>query len=103
MRPSHALLLPFTILFAHSAFAAEDDALDGDFGSASGRATASFDLGGNLTDVAMRVLRRNDGRYLLIGTAATASAVEVAIARFDSEGILDPSFGSGGSFTSTCA
>lgn len=96
MRPYRVLFLPFVILGAHFALAAEDDALDGGFGSAAGRATASFDLGGNLTDVAMRVLRRNDGRYLLIGTATTASAVEVAIARFDSEGILDPSFGSGG-------
>jgi uncharacterized delta-60 repeat protein len=98
MRLAHArvlllgtLCLPFTF-----SSAVEDDALDAGFGSIAGRATASFDLGGNLTDVATRVLRRSDGRYVLVGTATTASGVAVAIARFDSGGLLDPSFGSGG-------
>ncbi len=76
--------------------AAENDVLDAGFGPLAGRAAVSFDLGGSLADFAVRILRRSDGRYVLVGTAETGSGSRVAIARLTETGFLDATFGSGG-------
>ncbi|MDW8479514.1 MAG: hypothetical protein RML12_06305 [Xanthomonadales bacterium] len=95
-RALRVLLLPLAAMaIAPRAAASEPDQLDGGFGSA-GRVTVAFDLGGNNADVAIRLLRRNDGRYLAVGTATAAAGVRVALAQLLKTGQLDSGFGTGG-------
>lgn len=71
--------------------------LDPDFGTA-GRASASF---GGLDESARAVAIAPDGKILVAGHRRTGSSViELALARFDATGTLDPTFGTGG-ITST--
>jgi uncharacterized delta-60 repeat protein len=71
--------------------------LDPSFGTA-GRASASF---GGLDESARAVTVAPDGKILVAGQMRTGSSViELAIARFDASGTLDPTFGTGG-LTST--
>lgn len=71
--------------------------LDPDFGTA-GRASADF---GGLDESARALTIAPDGKILVAGHMRTGSSVvQLAIARFDSTGTLDPTFGTGG-ITST--
>lgn len=74
----------------------ETGSLDGGFGT-GGRATASF---GGTSEVATAVAAAPGGKVLVSGWIVTGSNdVELAIARFDSTGTLDPTFGTGGMTT----
>jgi len=62
--------------------------------------SASFDLGPTLSrDIARAIALQPDGKVVLAGTTAVASASDTyaAFARFQSSGALDPSFGLQGS------
>lgn len=74
---------------------ADDHLLDPSFGS-GGQRTVPFDLGGVNSDRAVRVLRRDDGRLVLVGTATSASGLRVAVAQLTESGNLDATFGTGG-------
>jgi uncharacterized delta-60 repeat protein len=80
------------------AFASDDHLFDPAFGS-SGQRTVPFDLISGGQDRAVKVLRRPDGSYLVVGTASSGSGPHVAIARLTAAGGLDPTFGSGGKLT----
>jgi uncharacterized delta-60 repeat protein len=97
MRPALALrIVPALVLFAVSTGARADDSLlDPGFG-AGGQRTVPFDLGGNGSDRAVKVLRRDDGSLVLVGTAASASGPRVAVAQLTAEGNLDANFGTAG-------
>lgn len=59
-----------------------------------------FDLGGDLSDQAIRMLRDAQGRLLVAGFAAIGPLnSDCAIARLDSAGVLDPTFGDAGRIT----
>lgn len=65
----------------------------------SGKATVNFDLGGNNSDRAVRLLRLADGRYIVVGEAQSAAGLRVAIARLNSDGTLDTTFDGDGRLT----
>lgn len=71
---------------------------DPGFGLA-GKATVNFDLGGNNSDRAVRLLRLADGRYIVVGEAQSAAGLRVAIARLNSDGTLDTTFDGDGRLT----
>jgi uncharacterized delta-60 repeat protein len=68
-------------------------------GSASACASVAFDLGGTGKDVANTILMQPDGRYVVAGSAATASGNALAVARFNHDGSLDTGFGTLGKTT----
>jgi uncharacterized delta-60 repeat protein len=74
-----------------------DGSLDASFGS-GGKATADFN---GQTDRAFAVAIQTDGKIVVAGSAAPATGVstDFAVARFNSNGTPDPSFGSGGQLT----
>ncbi|MGH2705581.1 MAG: hypothetical protein ACRDJ4_10950 [Actinomycetota bacterium] len=61
---------------------------------AGGTLTTSFGLGSR--DDAFAVAVQPDGKVLAAGTTATAGGADVALARYDTRGILDPGFGGDG-------
>jgi uncharacterized delta-60 repeat protein len=61
-----------------------------------GQASASF---GNGNDIAYAVARQPDGKLVLVGDAFVNGATRIAVARFTTNGALDPAFGSGGKVT----
>lgn len=77
------------------AVSASDHLFDPGFGS-GGQRTVPFDLISGGSDRAVRVLRRSNGGYVLVGTASAGSGPRVAIARLTPAGNLDAGFGSGG-------
>ena len=77
---------------------AHADVPDPGFGL-SGKATVNFDLGGNNSDRAVRLLRLADGRYIVVGEAQSAAGLRVAIARLNSDGTLDTTFDGDGRLT----
>lgn len=75
---------------------AEDGTPDRAFG-VDGFATAAFP-GGN--SAALAVLQQPDGKLVLAGiTDSTNGYQEIALARFNSDGVLDDGFGNGGALT----
>jgi uncharacterized delta-60 repeat protein len=59
-----------------------------------------FDLGGDLFDVAWRVKRDSQGRFVLAGYASRdTNNLDIAVSRLTVNGQLDPSFGIGGRAT----
>lgn len=80
-----------------AAFRYEDSgSLDTGFGTA-GRASASF---GGDGEVATAVVAAPGGKILVSGWTDTGTTgLELAIARFDATGVLDPTFGTGGMTT----
>jgi uncharacterized delta-60 repeat protein len=78
-------------------------AIDTGFGPSFGLSMLSFDRGAGNADTARRVLILPDGKILVLGDVAggqlasgTPGDHSFALARFDSNGILDSSFGNGG-------
>jgi uncharacterized delta-60 repeat protein len=56
-----------------------------------------FDIGGSNTDTLRDIAVQDDGKLVLAGDAGFSDElVEAAVARLDSDGILDPDFGTGG-------
>ena len=74
-----------------------DGSLDTSFGSA-GKVTTNFN---GFTDKAEGVAIQSDGKIVVVGSAAPANGVstDFGIARYDSNGAPDTSFGSGGKLT----
>lgn len=66
--------------------------LDTTFGA---NGVAIYD-GGNSHDSALRLTVQNDGKILLTGTSHNGSDNDIIIARFNANGTLDTSFGTGG-------
>lgn len=96
MRTIHTLSLALALSAVPCAsLLADDHLLDPSFGS-GGQRTVPFDLGGGNGDRAVRVLRRNDGRLVLVGTATSPAGLRVAVAQLTESGNLDATFGSGG-------
>lgn len=82
-------------------------ALDPAFGT-GGTTTIPFDVGGNLSDAALFLDTRSDGRVLVAGVAEAFSELtlngprashDFAVARLTPMGSLDPAFGIGGKVT----
>ena len=74
---------------------AEDGTPDSTFG-VDGFATADFSSG---EDIAGSVLQQPDGKLVLAGTTSTNGFYDIALARFNSDGSLDASFGTNGLVT----
>ncbi len=72
-----------------------DGTLDASFGS-GGIVTTAI---GSSMDRAAGVALQSDGKIVVVGAANTGSDLDFAVARYDSDGNLDPSFGSGGTVT----
>jgi uncharacterized delta-60 repeat protein len=89
------------------------DASTGDFAlarfTAAGHPDGSFGTGGRVTtDFAggfddARALVVQAGKLVAAGSATTASGPDFALARYDSHGSLDPTFGAGGKVTTDFA
>jgi uncharacterized delta-60 repeat protein len=77
-----------------------DGSLDGAFG-AGGK--LNFDLGGKVEDHINSVLLQSDGRIVVVGPTLlnSSSGLNTALARFNQNGSLDATFGSGGKVIST--
>lgn len=78
-------------LFRPAITHAQDHILDPTFGS-GGQRVVPFDLGSGNSDRAVKVLRRTDGRYVVVGTASSTTGPRVAITRLTVDGALDTSF-----------
>ncbi|HVT31394.1 MAG TPA: delta-60 repeat domain-containing protein [Rhodanobacteraceae bacterium] len=73
--------------------------LDTSFGSNGGQ-IVPFDLGGSMSDLAVKVLRDAQGRFLVVGFGSTSdSSFTTLLIRLTATGELDPSFGVGGKLT----
>ncbi len=78
-----------------------DGSLDSSF-SSDGKRTIAFDLGttGNRDDEPFAIAVQSDGKIVVAGVAErTSSDTEMAIARLNSDGSYDTSFGTGGKQT----
>ena len=90
---------PFSFDFIVARLAA-DGTLDAAFG-ADGIATVDF---GGTGEVAFAVIQQSDGKLVLAGTASTAGVLDdvssdMALARFNTDGSLDTTFGNAGLVT----
>jgi uncharacterized delta-60 repeat protein len=72
-----------------------DGSLDTSFGS-GGKVTTSFGSG---DDDASTIALQSDGKIVLGGYTTVGARAEFALARYNSNGSLDPTFGSGGEVT----
>src|SRR5262249_56712950 len=73
--------------------------LDAGFGT-GGKATTAFSCGPGCSFAqAFSVAVQPDGRIVAAGYASTGGAFDFALARYNSNGTLDTSFGSGGTVT----
>ncbi len=72
-------------------------AIDTQFGT-SGVASTTFG-GGKNGETAYGLAQQSDGRLLVIGGAGTSTSGGFDIARYNTNGTLDPSFGTGGQLT----
>jgi len=77
-----------------------DGGLDPSFGS-GGQVTTDF--AGARGDLVSAMVCQPDGRILVAGTSALAVTTQFALARYNPDGGLDPSFGSGGQVTTDFA
>ncbi|GAA0720786.1 hypothetical protein [Dokdonella soli] len=93
-------LLVFAAIGADGALAASGD-LDTTFGPVlNGYATYAFDLGGNKADTSQVVLTQANGNIVLVGRAIdSATSGRIALVRLQPTGVVDSTFGSGGSAT----
>jgi uncharacterized delta-60 repeat protein len=71
--------------------------LDGSF-SDDGRATVEFDLGGTNADTAAALAIDSQNRVVVVGSATVGGAgdIDLGVARFLANGVLDPSFDTDG-------
>lgn len=100
-RVALAVASSLTILISSAApgAAAPDGDLDPSFGDA-GLLTTEFPVGSFATAVAIQV----DGKIVAVGAAAGASVDgEFAVARYDTDGDLDPTFGDAGTVVTPIA
>jgi len=77
-----------------------DVTLDPDFGT-NGTVTTSF---GTVYDLALGATLQPDGKILVVGTSVTApnySSGDFAVVRYNSDGTLDTTFGTGGTVTTS--
>ncbi len=74
--------------------------LDKSFGT-NGTVRDYFPTGDSLSDQASSVAIQSDGKIVVGGTSLDETAAAFALARFDTSGNLDPTFGSGGFVRST--
>lgn len=73
--------------------------LDSTFGT-GGKVITPFDQGGNNHDVIFGVAIQSDGKIVAVGYAYNSSGTpDIAMARFNTNGTLDASFGTGGKVT----
>jgi uncharacterized delta-60 repeat protein len=72
-----------------------DGSLDTGFGSSG---VVRTDFGGG-TDLARTVLVQPDGKIVVAGRTQLGSTVQFALARYNADGSLDPTFGTGGLVT----
>lgn len=101
MRPIHALafLLALAALAIAPRSHADEHLYDPSFGlgvGVEGRQVISFDAGGTNADVAKRILRRADGKLILVGEVATATGKRLGLTRLNPNGTIDTSFGTNG-------
>lgn len=101
MRPSPAftLLLLIALLAIAPCSHADEHVYDPSFGlgaGVEGRQVISFDAGGTNADVAKRILRRADGKLILVGEVATANGKRLGLTRLNANGTIDTSFGTNG-------
>jgi uncharacterized delta-60 repeat protein len=89
-----ATLLAWHLAMAGPAYAKAGD-LDPSFGT-GGKVTTDFAAGG---DQATAVAVQADGKLVAAGTAFTGQFSDFALARYNPDGTLDPSFGTGGKVT----
>jgi uncharacterized delta-60 repeat protein len=87
-----------TLSFAHAVQAASGD-LDLTFGS-GGRVATDF---ASDSDVAFALAIQADGKVVVAGRALTGSGFDFALARYNPDGSLDSTFGSGGRVTTDFA
>src|SRR5690242_6014863 len=78
---------------------AKDGKLDTSFGT-GGKVTTTFSGGGS---AAYGVAMDSQGRYITVGVSVSGGAAEFALARYDSDGNIDTSFGTGGTGKVTTA
>src|SRR5262249_24846357 len=71
--------------------------LDTTFGT-GGRVTLNF-AGSTLDDAAESIAIQPDGKIVAVGLVETSAGDDFALARFNSNGTLDPTFGTGGKVT----
>lgn len=76
-----------------------DGSLDPSFGT-GGKVTTSFKGG---YDLAFALSLQNDGKVILAGEADNLSQYDVGVARYDTSGALDSTFGNGGKITTDFA
>jgi uncharacterized delta-60 repeat protein len=72
--------------------------LDGTFGTGGKVIT---DIAGGLNDIALGVAIRQDGKIVAVGRAVVSGRTAFAVARYNSNGILDTGFGNGGKVTTS--
>jgi len=77
-----------------------DGTLDSTFGT-SGKTTLDFVLGSD--DLARAVAIQRDGKIVVAGSTGTGAARDFALARLDSSGVLDTTFGTAGKVTTDFA
>jgi uncharacterized delta-60 repeat protein/LPXTG-motif cell wall-anchored protein len=73
-----------------------DGTLDNTFGTA-GKVTA--DIGNNSSDQVMSAILQTDGKILIVGSSRVNNEWDFAIARFNTDGTLDNTFGTAGKTT----
>jgi uncharacterized delta-60 repeat protein len=71
--------------------------LDGTFGT-GGKVTTDF---AGLSDIALGVAIRSDAKIVAVGRAFVSGRPAFAVARYNSNGTLDPGFGNGGKTTTS--
>src|SRR5262245_4675492 len=74
-----------------------DGTLDASFGT-GGIATTAFDFPGNF-DRVFTIVRQPDGKFVAVGSTVITPFANFALARFNANGTLDASFGTGGIVT----
>lgn len=98
LQPNGALVAVGDATFAgdHRIMAVRWDAdgtLDAGFGTGG---VAILDVPGGTFDAGAAIGRQSDGRLVVVGYAFLAASVDVVLARLDSAGVLDGTFGTGG-------
>ncbi len=87
-------------LGASASVYAQASVLDKTFGT-NGTVRDYFPTGDSLSDQVSSVAIQSDGKIVVAGTSLDETSAAFALARYDTNGSLDPTFGSGGFFRST--
>lgn len=94
LRFALALLALVVVALPGAARAASPGSLDDNFGAGG---VITTDFGGH--DAATALALQPDGKTVVVGQTASVSNADWAVARYDPDGSLDPSFGSSGTVT----